>query len=509
MIYCAKCGAPNQANATFCAKCGAKLVQPAQSTQPTQPVKPAQSTQPTQPVKPAQSTQPTQPVQQVQPVQHVQQVQPVKPAKTVKKRADLKQTRKWKKIILITAAVLLVLLAGYGYGKSYYAKDKQIDRIISALKDPSKDLSPYVKTDDSSFQLTKKSVRPLQTYYKANQTTANNLGSKWKNQEEFDTSFEKSVSLGEDGHYFFLFPKYKLMVKTYSPTVVTNHKNSTIKMNEKNVGKLSASGDYYQKKLDPVIAGRYTFSVSANLSGKTISPSPVKLDLFSNHQVSLNITTGSFTVSSVPNGEVYINDKKVADLDDKGQASFKDYQITSGMSLYVKKSGIGKSDTIYNFDQYVTDPADQANDDDDYDFSDDDSSDQIKSVNGNWVLTPSWPGLASSDDAEDLLQEIWDDNDSKDWVNGSSNTGYLSIKKLHDNWDDSDSVANYSEDVSVLSTSPAGNGKTYVNYKVTHNLSYTDDKDDTSVTDTYQNGIISQDSDGDYVLEKLGTPNAK
>ncbi|MGZ1116521.1 hypothetical protein ACXOZG_02700 [Lactobacillus delbrueckii subsp. bulgaricus] len=91
----------------------------------------------------------------------------------------------------------------------------------------------------------------------------------------------------------------------------------------------------------------------------------------------------------------------------------------------------------------------------------------------------------------------------------ASNTGYLSIKKLHDNWDDSDSVANYNEVVSVLSTSPAGSGKTYANYTVTHNLSYTGDKDDTSVTDTYQNGIISQDSDGDYVLEKLGTPNAK
>lgn len=499
MIYCAKCGAKNQANATFCANCGAKLVKPAQPSQPTQPTQPAQ---------------PTQPVQQVQQVQPVKPVKPAKPAKTGKRRADLKQVRKWKKQILIAAAVLLVLLAGYGYGKAHYAKDKQIDRIITVLKDPSKDLSPYVKTDDSSFQLTKESVQPLQEYYKANQTKANNLGSEWKREDDFDDIFKDSVSLGEDGHYFLLFPKYKLMVKTYSPTVVTNHENSTIKMNGKNVGKLSASGDYYQKKLDPVIAGRYTFSVSANLSGKTISPSPVKLDLFSNHQVSLNITTGSFTVSSVPNGEVYINDKKVADLDDKGQASFKDYQITSGMSLYVKKSGIGQSDTIYNFDQYVTAPADQANDsDDDYDFSDDDddsqSSDQIKSVNGSWVLTPSWPGLASSEDAEDLLQEIWDDNDSEDWVSGSSNTGYLSIKKLHDNWDDTDSVASYNEVVSVLSTSPAGNGKTYVNYTVTHNLSYTGDKDDTSVTDTYQNGIISQDSDGDYVLEKLGTPNAK
>lgn len=83
-----------------------------------------------------------------------------------------------------------------------------------------------------------------------------------------------------------------------------------------------------------------------------------------------------------------------------------------------------------------------------------------------------------------------------------------SIKKLHDNWDDSDSVADYNEVVKVLSTSPAGSGKTYVNYKVTHKLSYTGDKDDTSVTDTYHNGIISKES-GDYVLEKLGTPNAK
>lgn len=95
---------------------------------------------------------------------------------------------------------------------------------------------------------------------------------------------------------------------------------------------------------------------------------------------------------------------------------------------------------------------------------------------------------ANSEDAEDLLQDIWDDNDSEDWVNGSSNTGYLSIKKLHDNWDDSDSVANYNEVVSVLSTSLAGSGKTYVNYTVTHKLSYTGDTDDTSVTDTYQNG---------------------
>ncbi|WP_396583695.1 zinc-ribbon domain-containing protein [Lactobacillus delbrueckii] len=50
MIYCANCGAKNQANATFCANCGAKLVKPAQSsqlTQQVQPVKPAKTGGPT------------------------------------------------------------------------------------------------------------------------------------------------------------------------------------------------------------------------------------------------------------------------------------------------------------------------------------------------------------------------------------------------------------------------------------------------------------------------------
>lgn len=58
---------------------------------------------------------------------------PVKPAKTGKRRADLKQVRKWKKQILITVAVLLVLLAGYGFGKARYAKDKQIDEIVTRI----------------------------------------------------------------------------------------------------------------------------------------------------------------------------------------------------------------------------------------------------------------------------------------------------------------------------------------------------------------------------------------
>lgn len=154
MIYCRKCGTKNQEGATYCAKCGEKLPQPAQQ------------------VKPAQ------------------------------KQSGAKH---WQKPVLIIAAILLVLLAGYGNGKARYAKDKQIAEIVSRMKDPNKDLSPYVKTDDSSFKLTKESVEPLQEYYKANPTKANNLGSEWKREDDFDDVFEDAVSLGEDGRCPVIF----------------------------------------------------------------------------------------------------------------------------------------------------------------------------------------------------------------------------------------------------------------------------------------------------------------
>lgn len=141
MIFCAKCGAKNKAGDQYCANCGAKLIKPSKLKQP------------------------------------MQQTKPLRQAKPSKKRVDVKKSRHGKRAAVIGVVALLILAAGYGFGKSYYAKDKQIDRIISVLKDPSQDLSPYVKTDDSSFQLTKKSVRPLQTYYKENKTAANNLGS--------------------------------------------------------------------------------------------------------------------------------------------------------------------------------------------------------------------------------------------------------------------------------------------------------------------------------------------
>lgn len=89
------------------------------------------------------------------------------------------------------------------------------------MKNTSQDLSPYVTTDDSSFEVSSNSVLPLQKYYQAHPSQANKLISSFQSSAYVLHSKDK-ISLVTSGRYFLIYPKYKLMVKTYKPTVKTN-----------------------------------------------------------------------------------------------------------------------------------------------------------------------------------------------------------------------------------------------------------------------------------------------
>ena len=104
---------------------------------------------------------------------------------------------------------------------NYYSKDKQLAEISTAMKNTSQDLSPYVTTDDSSFEVSSNSVLPLQKYYQAHPSQANKLISSFQSSAYVLHSKDK-ISLVTSGRYFLIYPKYKLMVKTYKPTVKTN-----------------------------------------------------------------------------------------------------------------------------------------------------------------------------------------------------------------------------------------------------------------------------------------------
>ena len=174
-MKCPKCGSMNKAGAKFCKNCGSPLTQ-----------------------------------QKPKPVAQMTSVRAV--------------PKKQNKLVLALALLVVLLAAFYGWGSFYYSKDKQIDRIVVKMKEPTKDLSKDVFTKTASFQVTKDSVEPLQKYYHDHPSVANELASKWKS-ESGEQAGKDAVSLQKSGHWLLFLPRYKLQVATYKPTVVTDRKS--------------------------------------------------------------------------------------------------------------------------------------------------------------------------------------------------------------------------------------------------------------------------------------------
>lgn len=180
MIKCPNCWAENKPNAKFCKNCGAPLGDESNTPATTK-------------------------------------------ATTIMGTSTQTQGRSKKKAVWgISAAVVALALIGlYFVGRANYSKDKQLAEISTAMKNTSQDLSPYVTTDDSSFEVSSNSVLPLQKYYQAHPSKANELISSFQSSAYVPHSKDK-ISLVTSGRYFLIYPKYKLMVKTYKPTVKTN-----------------------------------------------------------------------------------------------------------------------------------------------------------------------------------------------------------------------------------------------------------------------------------------------
>lgn len=515
--FCPNCGKEVKPGATFCANCGHKI-QPQKPVQPTSPTvssKPKEEKKPLifcpnckhplkpnaefcsncgynlktkqVPVRPA-TSQPTQAARQTPRTQR-------KPMKT-----------RTKVLLSILGVLIIAFIGFYVWGTHYYSKDNQIDRITTGLRDPSKDISQYVEADTPDMKVNNTTVKPLQNYYKEHQTAVTNLNSKFKDDED-----TKNISLVQDGHYLLLFPKYKMQVKTYQPQVITNHGNSTVTVNGKNIGGLSGSSGKYYKKLSLVFPGKYHFNVKSEVSGRTLTATSTA-NIWANRTLDMDIETQTFSVKSVPNGVVYINDKKVGTLDSKGEISFKDYPITRNMELYVLYNNKGKS--IQS--ETVTDMADafgSFDDDDDYGYSDDDDdtdynddasdtgTDDVTKEDGNYVVEPKWKGVISTDDAKSLLGDAFEDPSADDFIDGSANSDYSDIKKMEKNWDDNDSIDSYDTDVDVESIYPASDNSCSVIFKVTYTFN-NDDDTKTQVME-YTGGVIQKDG-SDQKIKTIG-----
>lgn len=439
--FCPNCGTPLKDGAAFCPKCGTKIAQSA-------------------PKQPAPSQAPTRSVQR----------QPM--------------SKKNKIIWSIVAAFAVIFIGLYVFGKQYYSRDHQIARIVNAVKSSNGDLSKYVIADDSNVKVTSDSVEPYKKLLNAQRSDKLQSG----------LTDENSVTNGElveNGKYFLLFPKYQIKVQTYRPEVTTNHSDSELYINGTKSGKFSEDNDdTYSAKVSRLLAGKYTFLVKSKISGRNLQASST-VDV-SKGNVDMNIVTQTFMVKSIPGADIFINDKKIGTVGNDGKTTFENYPITKNMDFYVTTK-IGKKDlpstTIHNFGEAVIK--------DDYDYS----SDQVDTSDDDVVVTPEWPGMINEDDAKDLFQGTFDDPDSDDFVNGSSNSSYKDIAKMEKGFNDNDDISNIDYDVEIESITPDENETSKVNYKVTYKFDH-DDYTNTQIME-YKGATVKKDGDN-YKIDYLG-----
>ncbi|MGN1272497.1 MAG: TcaA 3rd/4th domain-containing protein, partial [Lactobacillus sp.] len=232
-------------------------------------------------------------------------------------------------------------------------------------------------------------------------------------------------------------------------------------------------------------------------------------NIFGNKTLDMDIATQTFSVKSVPNGVVYINDKKAGTLDSNGEITFKSYPVTKNMELYVMYNNNGKSIKS----EPVTDMASEfgsfddgfGGDDDDYytDDASDESSDDVTKIDSGYVVEPKWKGVISTDDAKDLLNDAFSTSgpDDDDFIDGSANKDYSDIKKMIDSWNDDDDIDDFETDASVVSIYPASNNSCSIVFRIT----YTFDSGDTTKKQVmeYKGGIIQKEGD-DQKIKTIG-----
>lgn len=406
--FCPQCGVERQDNEKFCRKCGYQFVKAASTVS-----KPAQS------VKPRRRGRPT--------------LEPHKP-----------MSKKQKLGLIGVSVVIVALIVFFVLGNNYYSENNQVDRIAQTLSSTSDDASGIVTTSDPNLKINSSTVKPLQEYFANDKDDLNTLVTNIENGASLH-----GITLVQDGHYWLVFPKYKLRVPSAYAEVETNHTASTVYVDGKNVGKASGSDGEYTKNVGPYFPGTHTFQVKVNVNGRNLQTNQDVDDIWgqSNNEP-MTITTETFKVKSIAGATVLFDGKNVGKLNGDGELEFKDYPITKGLELQVKANVNGKNVTSKKMNVY-----DQIEDD-------------------NKTLSPQFAGVISQSDAQSLLSDAFDQNTATSdqgadlYHNQESNSDFKEVKDMFDGFNKDDNNSSYTTDVTVKSILPSGNGKSDVVYDV-------------------------------------------
>lgn len=442
--FCPNCGTQVKPDAEFCPNCGQKLKKASVSVNKGGDFQ-------------------SKAVQSQSTYNVVQQTSPQKPMS------------KKKKILFSVLGVLVVLLIALGvYGNHYYNSAHQINRIIDTIRKGDNDkLATLVMTEDSRVKINSNSVKSITDYYKNNQTQLTMLRNTLLSGGNI-----KWISLTQDGRYFLFFPKYKLDVSSYSPTIETNHAGSKIYIDNHYIKTAKSNGTDYSAKVGPMLGGKYNIKIKASASGHDLSTS-ASLDLWDENKVyNCSIKTADLAIIGPADGQVYIGDKNCGKLSSAGIMNLNDYQYNDETSVYIKYTSKGKIYTSNkaNISKAVSDESDDDDDSDDTDSLIEQAQDKTNNFDSKWTnVIPEFSGAPSIDRVSDLIKNCFKDTDSDAFVNGEDNKYYVSFKKMSDAFDDSDKINDWNVTPDIYNVYPISDGVYECDAKVDYEFDHEND----------------------------------
>ncbi|SCC06846.1 TcaA 3rd/4th domain-containing protein [Bacillus wiedmannii] len=220
--------------------------------------------------------------------------------------------------ITLLALLVIVIVGLYLYGSSYYKQAAQVERIITIVQERNGEkLAEIVTADDPSVTVTRESLMPLFSYIKENPSYVNELKEQLRIGEKQGNGIEKAdFSLTKDGKYFFIFDRYKLKVKTYYTTLLTNEKGTSLKMNGKEIDK--TDDKKFEKQYGPFLPGTQVFQAEyKNEYVKLSREEKVVLMKQGQNNVTIDLTLqGQYITvqTNVPGATLYVNRKPVTAL---------------------------------------------------------------------------------------------------------------------------------------------------------------------------------------------------
>ncbi len=388
------------------------------------------------------------------------------------------------KVLLGAAAVVIIAGVGFGlWGKSYYARDKQLDRAMAAMsKGDAATTASYLTSDDPALKLTKSSVKPLMAYLKAHKELLQQIKS-----ANSQTASSSNFSFTQSGKQLLIFPAYKFKIKAAYPTVETNQKGQTVTVEGvKGVGFTGKAED--GKKVGPLVPGEYHFESTATVSGQKASASATA-DLFNNlnSEVDLSIQTVNVTVDGYPGAEVHVDGKPIGTIGDDGYLRLTNFPVTSSTKLteiYTADGNTVESRAINLAD------------------------------NDGYEIQVAYPGVISHDNAADLISTIWeydcdslanypDDADSEleelygSFTDGASNKYAKSLVAMVSGYATTDGLDSTSIETDFKHIYPLAENKAQAIFNVTYTF-YTDDQ--THIQAFQYKGEIDKTDNGDFKL---------